>query len=92
MIGDRRLVYPHSSDNTGGITAYTGTQLTNLGLRHDEYQRDHPNVRHSRAEAEAEIAGDHAGRVVGGLLMRGLSGELSSADLRQALFRELCQN
>jgi hypothetical protein len=92
MIGDRPLLYPYSGGTTGGVTAHTGTELTNLALRQDEYQRDHPDERHTRAEAEAEIAGDHAGRIVGGLLMRGLSGALSSNELRRALLRELCQN
>jgi hypothetical protein len=92
MIGNRPLVIPYSGSTTGGVTAYTGTELTNLALKQDEYQRDHPTETHPRAQAEAEIAGDHAGRVVGGLLMRGLSGTLGGAELRQALFRELCQN
>jgi RHS repeat-associated protein len=42
--------------------------------------------------ALAEIADDHAGKLVGGQMMRGLSGEINSEQLRQALFGILCAN
>jgi hypothetical protein len=39
----------------------------------DERQRDDSTLRNHRLEAETEIRDDHAGRLVGGQMMRGLS-------------------
>jgi RHS repeat-associated protein len=90
MIGNRELLINVRSGNTGNRTATTGTELTNFALEEDERQRDNPTPQHPRAEAEAEIEADHAGRLVGGHMMRGLSGEINSEQLRQTMFGILC--
>jgi hypothetical protein len=91
MIGDRHLLIPYKGGVTGGKWASTGTELTTYALQEDERQRDDPLLQDRRAESEAEIRDDHAGRQVGGHMMRGVSGELDSGGLRQTLFGILCQ-
>jgi RHS repeat-associated protein len=92
MIGDRKLQKKIKSRFTGNRTATTGTELTNFALQEDERQRDDPTLQNHRAEAETEIRDDHAGRLVGGQMTRGLSGEINSEQLRQTLFGILCNH
>jgi YD repeat-containing protein len=91
LIGNRLLAPPIKDGFTGNKTAWTGTQLTEYALGQDEWERDHPTADHPREMALAEIAGDHAGRLVGGLLMRHLAGNLDSKQLRAELFKTLCE-
>jgi RHS repeat-associated protein len=92
MIGDSLLLPPIKSGFTGGKRAWTGTQLTQFAYEEDVRQRNNPTVDHTIAEADAEIADDLAGRQVGDLMKRGLSGGLTTDQLRQKLFDVLCDH
>jgi hypothetical protein len=89
MIGDRRMLKSFNNQFTGFQTARTGTELTELALQQDI---DELNLGvHTRAESEAEIRGDFAGRDVGNLMVSSLSGNLEGS-LRQELFDVLCDH
>jgi RHS repeat-associated protein len=92
MVGDRMLEIPIKSGITGGKWAFTGTQLTTYAKQEDERQRDDPTLADHKLEAETEIRDDDAGRQVGGQMVKGLSGEINSEQLRRALFDILCHH
>ena len=75
IVGGSELTISITADFTCGVTAKTGDQLTYLAMLCDEIQRDNPNLQHRRGESETEIRDNHAGRLVGGQMMRGLWGK-----------------
>ncbi|MFN7944706.1 MAG: hypothetical protein U0Z53_05100 [Blastocatellia bacterium] len=83
---------PFGGSRTGGVIPYTGEQLSNLALEQDQRERKFFNTGLNADQGDAEIAGDHAGRWIGGWMSQVISGRMSSMEFesrtRRALLRE----
>ena len=72
------------------VKAAFGDVSANILIR-EALQLDIAQRATGRRESIAEVNDDYAGMAVGDLLVRGLNGQISGSDLREALKRELCE-
>jgi hypothetical protein len=91
VIGHNRLLQSVQDGRTGGRKATTGYQLTDFALQEDERQRDSATNPMRRRENIAEIADDHAGRLIGGDINKLINGDINRNQLRDLIFNRLCQ-